>query len=141
MSRSRVVDVVDHTRLHDYIDYDDTTVSPDTAVFGWRAAFCAANLKSKIFPPLTPRHYTCSNRIPMRLLLVPLVAAVLGLAGCVCPKCPCKVNTLETRKDLWGPAEVEGPYTRMLKYGIPEPSSPYEAPADGRAAAKPARSK
>jgi len=78
----------------------------------------------------------------MRLLLVPLVAIVLGIAGCASPIEAHKQNTLETRTDLWGPTEVEGPYTRMLKHGIPAPSSQFEAPAaDGRAAAKPARGK
>jgi len=64
-------------------------------------------------------------------LLVPLIAiTVFGLTSCCCPVRYCKEDKLETRKDLWGPTKVEGPYTRMLKRGIPKPASPFDAPAD-----------
>lgn len=29
-------------------------------------------------------------------------------------------TTLENRRDLYSPQEVNGPYTRMLKHGVPE---------------------
>jgi len=30
-------------------------------------------------------------------------------------------TTLENRRDLYAPQKVQGPYTRMLKDGIPKP--------------------
>lgn len=30
-------------------------------------------------------------------------------------------TTLENRRDMYNPQEVNGPYTRMLKTGIPKP--------------------
>ncbi len=30
-------------------------------------------------------------------------------------------TTLENRRDLYAPQKVQGPYTRMLKEGIPQP--------------------
>jgi len=30
-------------------------------------------------------------------------------------------TTLENRRDMYNPQEVNGPYTRMLKNGIPKP--------------------
>jgi hypothetical protein len=39
-------------------------------------------------------------------------------------------TTLENRRDLYSPQKVEGPYTRMLKDGIPKPEPlSGEAPA------------
>ena len=67
-------------------------------------------------------------------LLVPLIAVVVfGLTSCCC-----KEDKLEMRRDLWGSTKVEGPYTRMIKRGIPRPSSPFEAP-DAAANAKVAK--
>lgn len=52
--------------------------------------------------------------------LLPLLALPL-LASC---------TTLENRRDLYAPQRVEGPYTRMLKKGIPKPEPVTgEAPA------------
>ncbi|MCX7869464.1 MAG: hypothetical protein N2322_05875 [Terrimicrobiaceae bacterium] len=56
----------------------------------------------------------------MRVLL-PLLALPL-LASC---------TTLENRRDLYSPQRVDGPYTRMLREGIPqrEPVSGQAPPA------------
>lgn len=39
--------------------------------------------------------------------------------GCLVVFASC--TTLENRRDLYAPQKVKGPYTRMLKDGIPEP--------------------
>ena len=39
-------------------------------------------------------------------------------------------TTLENRRDLYSPQKVQGPYTRMLKEGIPQPD-PTPAPFGG----------
>lgn len=53
-------------------------------------------------------------------VLVPLLALPL-LASC---------TTLENRRDLYAPQRVDGPYTRMLREGIPQ-----RKPATGQAPA------
>jgi hypothetical protein len=58
-------------------------------------------------------------------------AAVAILASC---------TTLENRRDLYSPQKVNGPYTRMLKDGIPQPE-PVGGPApagftDGKSVVK-----
>lgn len=53
--------------------------------------------------------------------LLPLGIFILAFASC---------TTLENRRDLYSPQKVEGPYTRMLKDGIPDPEPVSgEAPA------------
>jgi len=44
-------------------------------------------------------------------ILLP-VACIAALASC---------TTLENRRDLYSPQKVQGPYTRMLRDGIPQP--------------------
>ena len=41
----------------------------------------------------------------------------LGLAAALV-----SCTTLENRRDLYSPQKVQGPYTRMLKEGIPSPA-------------------
>lgn len=52
-----------------------------------------------------------SVRVKAALLLV-LAAAAVSLTAC---------TTLENRRDMYSPQTVNGPYTRMLKDGIPSP--------------------
>lgn len=59
-----------------------------------------------------------------------LLGAMVGLVSC-------STVTLENRRDLYQPEKVEGPYTRMLKDGIPDPNPPSDTGAvpdgeDGR---------
>jgi len=60
-----------------------------------------------------------------------LVLSVLALAAC---------TTLENRRDMYRPQKVNGPYTRMLKDGIPNPEALHgTAPAgksDGKSVVK-----
>lgn len=44
-----------------------------------------------------------------------LIAALLPLLLLV------SCTTLENRRDLYSPQKVDGPYTRMLREGIPQP--------------------
>ncbi len=44
--------------------------------------------------------------------LLLLAVAATALTSC---------TTLENRRDLYNPQKVNGPYTRMLKEGIPQP--------------------
>ena len=63
-----------------------------------------------VFPPeLTPGWvlHLCGGVKPS---LAPLALAALLLASC---------TTLENRRDMYNPQKVNGPYTRMLKDGIP----------------------
>lgn len=72
--------------------------------------------------PQNDRLFT-AIRITVRSVksLLPLGIVVLALASC---------TTLENRRDLYSPQKVEGPYTRMLKDGIPDPEPVSgEAPA------------
>ena len=47
----------------------------------------------------------------MKLSLVLFALAALMLASC---------TTLENRRDMYNPQTVNGPYTRMMKNGIPK---------------------
>jgi len=48
---------------------------------------------------------------------VKLSLSVLALAALALTSC----TTLENRRDMYNPQRVNGPYTRMLKDGIPKP--------------------
>lgn len=48
-----------------------------------------------------------------------LVALILGLSTLVLTTA---CTTLENRRDMYCPQLVNGPYTRMLKDGIPKPT-------------------
>jgi hypothetical protein len=54
------------------------------------------------------------------VLLLSLLSIVMVFSAC---------TTLENRRDLYFPQSVEGPYTRMLKKGIPKPK-PAPAPVE-----------
>lgn len=47
----------------------------------------------------------------MKSFLLPAAAAAVLLTSC---------TTLENRRDLYFPQQVNGPYTRMLKDGLPK---------------------
>jgi hypothetical protein len=49
-------------------------------------------------------------------LLLAAVAASVLFSSC------CSQTTLENRRDMFFPQKVDGPYTRMLKDGIPAPA-------------------
>ncbi|MFV0337720.1 MAG: hypothetical protein ACK5LK_05700 [Chthoniobacterales bacterium] len=49
------------------------------------------------------------------------IITVVGLSGCV-------KTTVENRRDLYSQQKVQGPYTQMLKNGIPKAET--EAPDD-----------
>lgn len=42
-----------------------------------------------------------------------LAATVMVFTGC---------TTLANRRDLWSPQPVDGPYTRMVREGLPKPT-------------------
>lgn len=44
--------------------------------------------------------------------------AILLCCGAAATLTAC--TTLENRRDLYSPQEVNGPYTRMLKHGVPK---------------------
>jgi len=44
-----------------------------------------------------------------------LVTSLLSLVAC---------TTLENRRDLYFPQTIWGPYTRMIRHGIPKPTPP-----------------
>lgn len=48
----------------------------------------------------------------VKVFLLVLSLAVVTLSAC---------TTLENRRDMYNPQKVNGPYTRMLKDGIPKP--------------------
>lgn len=48
----------------------------------------------------------------MKPFLLPVAAAAILLTSC---------TTLENRRDLYFPQKVNGPYTRMVKDGLPKP--------------------
>ncbi|MDX2080642.1 MAG: hypothetical protein SFU53_07645 [Terrimicrobiaceae bacterium] len=48
----------------------------------------------------------------MKFSLLLLALGAVSLTSC---------TTLENRRDLYNPQKVYGPYTRMLKDGIPDP--------------------
>jgi hypothetical protein len=50
--------------------------------------------------------------VAVKISLSVLALAVLALSAC---------TTLENRRDMYFPQKVNGPYTRMLKDGIPKP--------------------
>ena len=60
--------------------------------------------------------------------------AVLALAGLMLASC----TTLQNRRDMYNPQTVNGPYTRMLRDGIPRyhhvlvPSSGSSSASDGK---------
>ena len=60
--------------------------------------------------------------------------AVLALAGLMLASC----TTLQNRRDMYNPQTVNGPYTRMLRDGIPRyhhvlvPSSGGSSASDGK---------
>lgn len=59
---------------------------------------------------------------PVKVSLFVLALAVVALSAC---------TTLENRRDMYFPQKVNGPYTRMLKDGIPKPQPVHGAAPSG----------
>jgi len=51
---------------------------------------------------------------PVKYFLPAVLLATTFLTSC---------TTLQNRRDMYSPQRVQGPYTRMLKDGIPKPQS------------------
>jgi len=60
--------------------------------------------------------------VPVKVSLFVLALAVVALSAC---------TTLENRRDMYFPQKVNGPYTRMLKDGIPKPQPVHGAAPNG----------
>jgi len=58
------------------------------------------------------------------------VKHALILALSVSAVCLTACTTLENRRDMYAPQKVDGPYTRMLREGIPSPD-PTPVPVQG----------
>ncbi len=58
----------------------------------------------------------------VKVSLFILALAVVALSAC---------TTLENRRDMYFPQKVNGPYTRMLKDGIPKPQPVHGAAPKG----------
>lgn len=58
----------------------------------------------------------------VKVSLFVLALAVVALSAC---------TTLENRRDMYFPQKVNGPYTRMLKDGIPKPQPVHGAAPKG----------
>ncbi|GAB4167762.1 MAG: hypothetical protein Fur0032_05910 [Terrimicrobiaceae bacterium] len=63
------------------------------------------------------------------------IVPLCGLAALAVVTVSC--TTLENRRDMYAPQKVMGPYTKMLKHGIPKPDpTPVEVPAGALADGK-----